>query len=65
VFDDMGLFDGLTEEHAKALRSKFAASSAYQGLLHHEPAALKALVRAAADKMRARGGRPADGPASG
>jgi len=45
------------DEHVQALQRKLMQSSVYQGLLHHEPAALKALIRSAADQIRSGGER--------
>jgi hypothetical protein len=45
----------------QALQKKFATSSFYQGLLQHEPSALKALIRSAADQLRDAGGGKAAG----
>jgi len=40
------------DEHAHAIQQKFAKTAFYQGLLQHEPAALTALILAAADQLR-------------
>ena len=46
---------GEEEDHIlQALRSKFASTSCYEGLLLHEPAALDLLLRCAADQLRSR-----------
>jgi hypothetical protein len=42
------------DEHERTLREKFASTSFYEGLLKHEPAALKLLMRCAADTLRSR-----------